>query len=106
MSTVQNLSSLFLKEFYKKLKYSYAPGLEDVDFVDDLDVNNFVKEIRGLYEAKGTEDSFKILFKVLYGVNASVIDLESKSGIKPSAAKVYKKRRGCCRERFLEILIS
>ena len=87
---VQNLSSLFLKEFYKKLKYSYAPGLEDVDFVDDLDVNNFVKEIRGLYEAKGTEDSFKILFKVLYGVNASVIDLESKL-IKPSAAKFTRR---------------
>ena len=87
---VQNLSSLFLKEFYKKLKYSYAPGLEDVDFVDDLDVNNFVKEVRGLYEAKGTEDSFKILFKVLYGVNASVIDLESKL-IKPSSAKFTRR---------------
>ena len=56
---VQNLSSLFLKEFYKKLKYSYAPGLEDVDFVDDLDVNNFVKEIRSLYEAKGYRGFFQ-----------------------------------------------
>ena len=39
-STVQNLSALFLKEFDRKLKYSFAPGLKDVDFVDDLDVNN------------------------------------------------------------------
>ena len=31
-ATVTNLSSLFLKEFYKKLKYSLTPGLEDVDF--------------------------------------------------------------------------
>ena len=30
---VINLSSNFLKEFYKKLKYTLTPGLEDVDFV-------------------------------------------------------------------------
>ena len=29
-SIVENLSSLFLKEFYKKLKYTFAPGLEDI----------------------------------------------------------------------------
>ena len=89
-STVQNLSALFLKEFYRKLKYSFAPGLEDVDFVDDLDVNNFVKEIRSLYESKGTEDSFKILFKVLYGVDPKVIDLEDYL-VKPSTAKFRRR---------------
>ena len=31
-SSVQNLSSLFLKEFYQKLKYTIAPGLEKTDF--------------------------------------------------------------------------
>ena len=39
---VINLSSNFLKEFYKKLKFTLTPGLEDVDFVSDLDVNNFI----------------------------------------------------------------
>ena len=96
-STVQNLSALFLKEFYRKLKYSFAPGLEDVDFVDNLDVNNFLKEIRSLYESKGTEDSFKILFKVLYGVDPKVIDLEDYL-IKPSAAK-FKRREEVVVER-------
>ena len=62
-----NLSSNFLKEFYRKLKYTLTPGLENVDFVSDLDVNNFIKEARSFYEAKGTEESFKILFKVLFG---------------------------------------
>ena len=57
---VINLSSNFLKEFYKKLKYTLTPGLEDVDFVSNLDVNNFIKEARTFYEAKGTEESFKI----------------------------------------------
>lgn len=97
-TVVQNLSSLFLKEFYKKLKYSFAPGLEDVDFVDNLDVNNFIKEIRSLYEAKGTEDSFKILFKVLYGVDPKVIDLEDYL-IKPSTA-TYTRREEVVVERI------
>ena len=30
-SKVQNLSSLFLQEFYKKIKYSLSPGLESLD---------------------------------------------------------------------------
>jgi hypothetical protein len=75
-SSVQNLSSLFLKEFYNKIKYSIAPGLENVDFVSDLNVGNFLKEARSFYQSKGTEESFKILYKVLYGVTPKVIDLE------------------------------
>jgi hypothetical protein len=31
-ANVQNLSSLFLKEFYKKIKFSLTPGLEYYDF--------------------------------------------------------------------------
>ena len=31
-SSVQNLSSLFLKEFYKKLKSTYTPGFENRSF--------------------------------------------------------------------------
>jgi len=84
-AVVENLSTRFLKEFYNKLKYSFTPGLENVDFVSDLDVNNFIKEARSLYEAKGTKDSYKILFKVLYGVEAQVIDLEEYL-VKPSSA--------------------
>ena len=35
---IQNLSALFLQEFYVKLKRTFTPGLEDYDFVSDLDV--------------------------------------------------------------------
>ena len=89
-SKVKNLSSLFLKEFYKKLKYTFTPGLEDVDFVSNLDVNNFIKEARSFYEAKGTEESFKILFKVLYGVTPKIVDLE-KFLIKPSSSNFLRR---------------
>lgn len=75
-SSVENLSVLFLQEFYKKIKYSLTPGLQDVDFVSDLNVGNFIKEARSFYRAKGTEESFRILFNVLFGVTPRVIDLE------------------------------
>jgi len=87
---VENLSSLFLKEFYKKIKFSLTPGLEDVDFVSNLNVGNFIKEARTFYEAKGTEESFRILFNVLFGVNPKVVDLEQFL-IKPSSAEFLRR---------------
>ena len=87
---VINLSSNFLKEFYRKLKYTLTPGLENVDFVSNLDVNNFIKEARSFYEAKGTEESFKILFKVLFGETPKVIDLEQYLP-KPSSAEFLRR---------------
>ena len=65
---IQNLSALFLKEVYTKLKAQYTPGLEGVPLSPELDVVNFVKEARSLYESKGTDESFKILFKALFGL--------------------------------------
>ena len=84
-SSVQNLSSLFLKEFYTKLKYTIAPGLEKTDFTENLDVGNFLGEANSFYKAKGTEESFRILFNVLYDENPSIINLEDYL-IKPSTA--------------------
>ena len=74
---VQNLSSLFLQEFYKKIKYTFVPGLENVSFTPELNVSTFIKEARSLYQSKGTEESFKILFKVLFNEDVQVIDLEN-----------------------------
>jgi hypothetical protein len=89
-SVAQNLSTLFLKEFFRKLKISFAPGLEDQDFTSSLDVNNFIKSLRGFYEAKGTSDSFRILMRALYNVSANVVDLEQLLS-KPSTAN-YRNR--------------
>jgi len=90
-ATVQNLSALFLQEFYKKVRYSLSPGLENVAFTNNLDVSNFIKESRSFYASKGTEESFKILFKVLYGENIKVVDLEDYL-IKPSFAKFLRRQ--------------
>ena len=90
-SSVQNVSALFLKEFYKKLKAMYTPGLEGVTLSPQLDINNFIKEARSLYESKGTEDSFKILFKALFGIDPKINDLE-KYLIKPSYANYVRRK--------------
>jgi hypothetical protein len=89
-ANVENLSALFLQEFYKKLKYSLTPGLESVDFVSDLNVGNFIREAKTLYQSKGTDESFRILFNVLFGETPKVIDLE-KFLIKPSSASFIRR---------------
>ena len=87
---ITNLSVLFLQEFYKKLKKTFLPGLEDNDFAETVDVGNFVKFARSFYQSKGIEESVKILFKVLYGVESTILDLEGNL-IKPSDAEFIRR---------------
>jgi len=89
-STVINLSAHFLKEFYNKIKFTFTPGLEDTDFVPNLDVSNYIKQSTSLYRSKGTEESFKILFSALYGVDPKIIDLEEYL-VKPSSAEFIRR---------------
>ena len=89
-STVTNLSVLFLQEFFKKLKKTFLPGFENNQFASNLDVGNFVKLSRSFYQSKGIEESVKILFKVLYGVDSKIIDLEQNL-IKPSSAEYIRR---------------
>lgn len=88
---ITNLSTLFLKEFYRKIKYMIAPGLEDIDLSDDIDVSLFLSNARDFFQSKGIEESIKILFKVLYGEDAKIIDLE-KYLAKPSAASYIRRK--------------
>ena len=89
-ASIQNLSSLFLKEFYKKQKSTLTPGLEDVPFTSDVNAGNFIKEARSLYESKGTDESFRILFNVLYGETPKIINLEDYL-LKPSSADYVRR---------------
>ena len=95
-SIVQNLSSLFLKEFYKKFKKTFLPGLEETNFQSNLDVGTFIGEARSLYQTKGTEESFRILFNILYGITPNILNLEERL-IKPSSSD-YVRRRVCVAE--------
>jgi hypothetical protein len=72
-SIIYNLNSLFLKEFLLKIKYQLTPGFENRDFVSGLDESLFIKHSNNFYQIKGTDQSFKILFKLLYGENVNII---------------------------------
>ena len=89
-SSLTNLSVLFVQEFYKKMKKTFLPGLEFNDFTEDLDVGNFVKFARSFYQSKGIEESIRILFKVLYGVESKILDLETNL-IKPSSSEFIRR---------------
>lgn len=62
---VLNLSSLFFKEFFKKLKNQFLPGFEDVELYQGLKSPNFIKQAVDFYKSKGTPDAFEILFELL-----------------------------------------
>ncbi len=72
-STIINLSSLFLKEFLLKIKHQLTPGLENREFIEELNDSLFIKQSKDFYRSKGTDQSFEILFKSLYGENVSII---------------------------------
>jgi hypothetical protein len=71
--SVINLSSLFLKEFFKKIKYQLAPGFEQREFYSSLDKYLFLKQSKDFYSTRGTDLSFQILFKVLYGEDVKIV---------------------------------
>ena len=89
-SSITNLSVLFVQEFYKKLKKTFLPGLENNDFTENLDVGNFVKFARSFYQSKGIEESIRVLLKVLYGVDSKILDLENNL-IKPSSSEFIRR---------------
>ena len=89
-SNIQNLSVLFLKEFYQKVKSYLTPGLEDTTLNPNVDISNFIKESKSLYKSKGTEESFRILFNILYGITPKILDLENFL-VKPSSAEYIRR---------------
>jgi len=72
-ATVENLSTLFLKEFFKKLKAQYLPGFEDFDLYSNLNSQNFLIQSKDFYSSKGTPTSNKILFKSLFNEDSETI---------------------------------
>ena len=82
---VFNLSNLFIRDFFKKLKTTFASGFEQRTFDSDLDQIKFIRQIKDFYRTKGTDESYKILFRALYGEEVKIIK-PSEFLIKPSDA--------------------
>ena len=72
-SKVENLSTLFLKTFFTKLKKQYLPGFEDIELNSGLNQANFLLQSKDFYSTKGTSKSNNILFKSIFGENAETI---------------------------------
>jgi hypothetical protein len=70
---VQNLSNLFLIEFFEKFKYEFLPGFESRNFYENISIENIAYKIKNLYSSKGTDQSYKLLFKILYGSDIEII---------------------------------
>jgi len=70
---VYNLSNLFLQEFFSKFKKEFLPGFENRSFVTGTSVQNILTRAKDFYSAKGTDASYQILFKLLYGEEIELI---------------------------------
>jgi len=72
-STVENLNILFLQQFFTKLKYQVTPGFTDRNFYPGLNTQNFIYNADSFYTSKGTDQSYEILFRALYGEDVEII---------------------------------
>ena len=72
-AVVNNLSIRFLQEFFKKVKRQITPGFEERTLSDDINKGLFIKQSKDFYSSKGTDQSFEILFRALYGKDVDVI---------------------------------
>ena len=82
-AVIQNLNVLFLQEFFKKLKAQVSPGFDDRELKTNQ--KNFIINSDSFYKTKGTDLSYKVLFKALFGETVDIIR-PSRFLLKPSDA--------------------
>ena len=88
-STVLNLSNLFLQTFFSKFKTEFLPGFENRSFISGTSVTNILTRAKDFYMSKGTDSSYQILFKLLYGEDIELLKPIDKT-ITPSANVYFK----------------
>ena len=88
-SNVKNLGILFLQQFLFELKSKYLPGFENVEFFEGINPNLILPRIKDFYSSKGNLNSFKILFKLLFGEEMEV-SLPKDDILKPSNSNFIK----------------
>ena len=72
-SVVQNLSNLFLIQFFQKFRNEFFPGFENREFLSGLELPNILTSAKNFYSSKGTDSSYKLLFKILYNTDIEII---------------------------------
>ena len=69
---VENLSILFIREFLRKSKQQFLPGFQK-DLNTGLNQPQFIRHSKDFYNARGTDESFKMMFKSLWNENVDII---------------------------------
>lgn len=64
-SEVVNVAYSYANEFFSRIKSELAPLLPEV-LVDDIDLGSFISRIRSFYASKGSLNSHRILFRILF----------------------------------------
>lgn len=72
-SEVENLNLKFFDELFQKFKYQFLPGFENREFVSGINLEILLSKATDFYSSKGTDTSYKILFKILYGEEVEII---------------------------------
>ena len=72
-ASVQNLSLVFVLEFYRKYKTQFLPGFEERNFINGVSIQNILSRAKDFYTSKGTDTSLEILFKVLFGKSVDIV---------------------------------
>lgn len=70
---VENLNVKFFSEIFKKFKYQFLPGFENRDFVSGINFQTILSRVKDFYTSKGTDSSYKLLFKVLFNEDVEII---------------------------------
>ena len=69
---VYNLSGLFLEEFLRRSKKQFLPGFQK-DLNPSLNEPQFIRHSKDFYNSRGTDESFKLLFKSLYNEDVDIV---------------------------------
>jgi hypothetical protein len=72
-STVNNLNLGFYQELFRKFKTQFLPGFENRTFIPQIKIKNILSRAVDFYTTKGTDTSYKILFKILFNSEISLI---------------------------------
>jgi len=72
-SVVNNLNLGFYQELFRKFKSQFLPGFENREFIPQVKIKNILSRAVDFYTTKGTDTSYKILFKVLFNSEISII---------------------------------
>ena len=72
-SVVQNLNVKFFDELFRKFRYQFLPGFENRKIIPEINLQTLLSRAKDFYVSKGTDTSYKILFKILFDEDVEII---------------------------------